>query len=454
MNEKITEQLVEYVLSTDYEVLSKSVITKAKQCFLDWLGSALAGSREKPAKIIVELIDEEGDSGEATIINHERKNSCLHASLANGVMSHILELDDTHREASYHPASAVIPAALAIVEKERVGGKELITAITLGYEASIRIGEAVGPSHYRYWHTTGTCGHFGSCVAVGKILQLDKKKMLNALGTAGTQAAGLWEFIVDGAMSKHLHPGKAAQNGLLSAILADKGFTGAHRILEGERGFCRATSQNCKFNKITEELGKIWKILEVAFKPYPSCRHTHSAIDATLKIINKYNLEYHRIAKITIFTNSIAMGIVGGKRSFSPQTIQQAKFSLPYCVAVAVKYKKVGLDEFTIDRVKDKEIKTLMQKVQLRVDKTLSSLYPQKWTCIMEIETKDGKKYEGRVDFPRGEPENPLSQEQIEDKFEKLASKVLPGKNIKQIISAISNLEKIKNISDILCYLR
>jgi len=453
LNEKITEKLVEYLLNTDYGQFTGSVITKAKQCFLDWLGSALAGSKEKAAKIIVDLIDEEGGVEESTIINHKRKNSCLNASLANGAMSHILELDDLHRGASYHPAAAIIPAALAIAEKEKVDGKTFITAIILGYEASIRIGEAVGPSHYKYWHTTGTCGNFGSCVAAGKILQLSEEEMLNALGNAGTQAAGLWEFLVDGAMSKHLHPAKAAQNGLLSGILAKKGFTGAKRILEGEKGFCKVTSRDCDFNKITEGLGKDYKILEVSFKSYSSCGHTHSAIDAAKEIVKKYNLNYHKIAKIILHTYSIAVGIVGRTGSFSPETPQQAKFSLPYCTAVALKYGRVGLNEFTEEKLEDGDIKDLMGSVQLQVDDTLDSLYPQKWPCIMEVKTKDGKRFRCRVDFPKGDPDNPLSEEEIEVKFKELASMVLPDKKTKDIVRAMADLEKVKDISDFLSLL-
>ncbi len=447
LNNKITEKLVDHLMITDYSQFTPSVIAKAKQCFLDWLGSAFAGSKEIPTQILVELIDEEGGVEESTVINHHQKNSCLNAALVNAAMSHVLELDDVHRAASYHPAAVVIPAALAVAEKEKIDGKTFLTAIILGYEASIRIGEAVGLSHYKLWHTTATCGNFGSCVAAGKILHLQKDEMINAMGNAGTQAAGLWEFLIDGAMSKQLHPAKAAQNGLLAALLAKKGFTGAKRILEGEKGFCKATSINCDFAKITEGLDEECKMIGVSFKPYASCRHTHSAIDAVKKLMTKYNLDYHNIAKVTLETYAFALDIAGGTKSFTPQTPYQAKFSIPYCIALMLRYGKVGLDEFSKENLKDTEIQALMKNVQLKLNETLDTQYPQKWTCIMQVTTKDGKKYKNKVEFPKGDPENPLSQEELEDKFKELIKKILPSSKVTDLISKVNNLEHLQDMS-------
>ncbi|MBE0478102.1 MmgE/PrpD family protein [Candidatus Aerophobetes bacterium] len=444
---KVTQTLADFVVKTGYLQLTPDTVEKAKQCFLDWLGSALAGSIEDAARIMVSLIDEEGGVEEATVINHSRKNSCLNAALANAAMSHILELDDTHHGAAYHPAAAVIPSALAACQKEKTDGKTFLTSLILGYDASIRIGEAVGPSHYKLWHTTATCGNFGSCVAAGKVFKLNKDQMINALGNAGTQAGGLWEFLIDGAMSKQLHPAKAAQNGLLAALLARKGFTGARKILEGEKGFCRVTSENCHFGKITKNLGKDYKIMEVSFKPYASCRHTHSAIDGAKQLITNHELNYKQIAHITLSTYTTALNIAGGEKSFSPQTAYQAKFSLPFCVALALKYGKVSLDEFSEEKLKDKDIKELMQITRLKVDEKLDARYPEKWPCILEISTRDGKKYRASVDYPRGSPQNPLSQEELEEKFKELAGKVLSPARIETLLKKVRSLEQIHDMS-------
>src|SRR5580700_4238753 len=200
------------------------------------------------------VVDGFGCSDQATIYNGGR-SSAAGAALANGVASHILEFDDVHKGSTLHAAAPVIPAALAVAEREHADGRAFMLAVALGYEAALRIGEAVNPSHYRYWHPTGTAATFGAAVAAGSLMKLSPPQMVDALGSAGTQAAGLWEFNADGAMSKHLHPGKAAFNGILAADLARIGFTGASRVLEGERGFFRAMSASHDATRITSGLG-------------------------------------------------------------------------------------------------------------------------------------------------------------------------------------------------------
>jgi 2-methylcitrate dehydratase PrpD len=261
--------------------LSPEVLEHTHRAILDWLGSAMAGAIEPPARMAQEIVRGFGASQQASVFAGGR-SSAAGAALANGVASHILELDDVHKGSTLHPAAPVIPAALAVAERERASGQQFLRAVALGYDAALRVGEAVNPTHYRYWHPTGTAATFGSAVAAGSLLSLDAREMLDALGTAGTQAAGLWEFNADGAMSKHLHPGKAAMNGVLAADLARAGFTGATRILEGERGFFAATSSSHDASRITDGLGEHWKISENCYKLHSCCGHTHSAIDVAL----------------------------------------------------------------------------------------------------------------------------------------------------------------------------
>jgi 2-methylcitrate dehydratase PrpD len=232
----LSRRLAEFLAAARYADLPPSVVDHARRAVLDWLGSALAGSVEPPARMAQRFVASLGAANDATVFSGGR-SSASGAALANGVASHILEFDDIHKTSTVHAAAPVISAALAVAERERVDGRAFLLAVTLGYEAALRIGEAVNPSHYRYWHPTGTAATFGAAAAAGSLIQLSPPQMLDALGSAGTQAAGLWEFNADGAMSKILHPGKAAFNGILSADLARIGFTGATRILEGERGF-------------------------------------------------------------------------------------------------------------------------------------------------------------------------------------------------------------------------
>jgi len=222
----LTRALAEFLSDTAYDDLPPAVVDESYRATLDWFGSALAGALEPPARIAQRVVQAFGAGDESTVLGVGR-GSAPAAALANGVASHILELDDVHKGSTLHAAAPVISAALAVAEREHASGRALALAIALGYDASLRIGEAVNPSHYRYWHPTGTAATFGAAAAAASILRLTSSQMLDALGTAGTQAAGLWEFNADGAMSKHLHPGKAAFNGVLAADLARLGFTGA-----------------------------------------------------------------------------------------------------------------------------------------------------------------------------------------------------------------------------------
>ena len=237
----VTRRLAQVLATTRYNDLPIDVVEYARRAVIDWFGSALAGSIEKPARLAQKVAAGFGASSDATMFSAGR-GSAPAAAFANGVASHILELDDIHRGSTIHAAAPIIPAALAVAEREHADGRRFLAAVTIGYEAAFRIGEAVNPSHYYFFHPTGTVATFGAAAAAGSLLGLNTDQMLDALGSAGTQAAALWEFNADGAMSKHLHPGKAAMNGVLAADLARIGFTGATRILEGERGFFRAMS--------------------------------------------------------------------------------------------------------------------------------------------------------------------------------------------------------------------
>jgi 2-methylcitrate dehydratase PrpD len=252
----ISRELGEFICSLEYEEIPERVRTLAKYCFLDWIASVYAGSHEKPVKMMLEVVNAMPGKPECTVIPDASKNIPLLAALINGASSHMVEMDDLHRPSIFHPAAPIIPAALALAEREERSGRDLIAAIVAGYEVGIRVAEMVGTSHYQFWHTTATCGTFGAAAAAGKLLPLDPQQMVWALGSAGTQAAGLWEFLVESAMSKQLHPGKAAMNGILAALLAQQGFTGAEHILEGEKGFCRATSRDYDFSGAMDGLGR------------------------------------------------------------------------------------------------------------------------------------------------------------------------------------------------------
>jgi 2-methylcitrate dehydratase PrpD len=421
-SQAVSRQLANVLARTGYGDLPSPVVAETKRAMLDWLGSALAGAVEPSARMAQKVVAQFGDSQQSTVFAAGR-SSAAGAALANGVSSHILELDDVHKGSTLHAAAPIIPAALAIAEREHASGRTLILSVALGYDAALRIGEAVNPSHYRFWHPTGTAGTFGAAVAAGTIMQFSEAQMLDALGNAGTQAAGLWEFNSDGAMSKHLHPGKAAFNGVLSADLARAGFTGATRILEGERGFLRAMSTSFDVTRISDGLGKTWKITENCYKLHSCCGHTHSAIDIALDVRSKRKWSAEdlvtNVRDIHIETYGPGFEIV---KEPNPRSATQAKFSIAYCVAVALLEGRVGLEQFSAQRfapdgVCDPRIAAMLSRIRVTVAEELTQKYPSAWPARVTLTLGDGMRLTECSDYPRGNPEHPLTTSQLEEKF-------------------------------------
>lgn len=448
----VTRQLAETLTATTAADLPETVRQDTRRAILDWLGSALAGAAETPARLTRRVVSRLGASDEATVFGGGRASAAV-AALANGVSSHILELDDIHRGSTVHGAAPIIPAALAVAEREHADGIAFIRAVTLGYEAALRIGEAVNPSHYRYWHPTGTAATFGAAAAAGSLLDFTADEMVQALGSAGTQAAGLWEFNADGAMSKHLHPGKAAFNGVLSADLSRAGFTGASRILEGERGFFQAMSQAHDSSRITDGLGSTWKVSENGFKLHACCGHTHSAIDlaiAARKAQTWGTAEVlARVANVLVETYGPGYDIV---KQAAPTTPYQAKFSLAYCVAAGLLEGRVALEQFAPGRlgsagVRDSSLAALLQRTQVAVADDLTNRYPAAWPARLTLTLTDGSVLQSASDYPRGNPENPVSTGELEDKFMTLLSSRIGRETADVALRAVQNLERCEDMA-------
>jgi 2-methylcitrate dehydratase PrpD len=438
-------KLADFIHSISFADLGQQTVRMARLALLDWLGSVARGGQEQPAKIARSLLIDQGGNPQATVLPSGEKTSVLNAALANGIASHVLEVDDVHRGSIIHCGAVVIPAALAAAEMTRASGRKLIEALVVGYEVATRIGEAVTPSHYYFWHNTGTCGTFGACAAASKLLGLNREQLVWALGSAGTQAAGLWEFLADGAMSKHLHPGKAAQNGLLAALFASRGFTGATAILEGKRGFCRAMAPEFNLDRITDSLGKPpYKIEDNSFKIHSSCRHTHPAVDIALDLASSHNLEPSDITGIEVRTYKTALDITDTPE---PETVYAAKFNLPFCVALALARRSCGLEDFSDDSLRDPEIRALSQRVKPIADDAFTSLYPGKWAAAMEISTRSGDVLRGRSDFPLGDPENPASDKLLAEKFRRLASDSWGDERTGSLIRTVMELEVVEDMS-------
>ena len=443
----ISQKLARFVSQLDYADLSKDQVLKIKHYFLDWLGSAYAGGAQQPVRMMLDVVDDLGGNPEATIIPTGARTMSLLAALANGASSHIVEMDDLHRESILHPAASIMPAVFASAEQVHASGRKLIAAIAAGYEVGIRVAVAAGPSHYWFWHTTATCGTFGAAAGSAKIFDLDEDRTVWALGSAGTQAAGLWEFLVESAMSKQLHPGKAAMNGLLSTLLARKGFTGARRILEGEKGFFRATSQNFDGEKCLAGLGEAFMFERNSLKYHASCGHTHSAIDAVLQATGTKTFKADMIKEVKVHIYRQALDLLG---KVEPETPYLAKFNLPFCVATALRYGQAGLEDFNESRLKDDEILRLMAMINLTVDSELSDVYPARWPARIEIITSAGTRLKGKSDYPKGDPENPLTEEELINKFRGLTAGLLSPSETERIIGSVLELEKMPDTQSLL----
>ncbi len=448
-NLPVSRLLADALASARYEDLPEEIVDHARRAVLDWAGSALAGAFEPPARMARAFAADLGESRQATVFPDARA-SAPGAALANGVASHILEYDDVHKGSTLHAAAPVIPAALAVAEREHASGKAFLLAVVLGYEAALRIGEAVNPSHYRYFHPTGTAATFGAAAAAGSLLGLDGARMLDALGTAGTTAAGLWEFNADGAMSKHLHPGKAAFNGILAADLAEQGFTGASRILEGDRGFFAAMSIGADPTRITDGLGSRWKIAENCYKLHSCCGHTHTAIDAALDLRSDLGPDPAGAVR-TIHIDHYGPGYEIVKE-MNPRTPYQAKFSLAYVVAAALSEGAAGLPQFSDERFSpdgtiDPDIARLLAQTTIRVNDELTARYPGAWPARLVIETTDGRTLRAGGDYPRGNPEAPATTAALEAKAKSLIAPLYGDAAADRIIATIAHMDDVPDMA-------
>lgn len=443
----LSKELAKYVVETTYDDIPEDVVEFTKLCILDYFSSAIAGKDTEPVQKVEELVEVLGGNRQASLINGG-KSSAANAALLNGAAGHIVEQDDIHKSSIIHAATVVIPAALAVAEWKNLSGKDLITAVVTGYEVCFRIGEAVSPSHYYYWHNTATCGTFGSAAAVAKLLKLPVEQTVYALGSAGTQAAGLWEFIEDGAMSKQLHPAKAAMNGVISGMLAEKDFTAASKILEGRRGFFEAMSNEYDADKITDGLGKEFKIMENSFKVHASCRHTHHAMDLTSDLAKEQNINPDEVEKIEVGTYQVAIDITDND---NPQTVYQGKFSLQYCTALALVKQNGNLDTFTEENLWDDEVRNLMDKVIIFTDDGVNQAYPKKWGANVKVHLKTGEIIALTTEYPKGDPENNVSKEDLYSKFMVLA-KDIDKRQAEDVAENILSLEDIDDLGTLFPY--
>jgi 2-methylcitrate dehydratase PrpD len=429
-----------------FEQIPEAVVRRAEDLFLDWFGSALAGKGARPVEAIERVASEMGPSaGASEVLISRRLSSPLFAAMVNAAASHFAEQDDVHNGSVFHPGAVVFAPALAVAQALGCSGRDLLTAASAGYEVGIRVGEFLGRSHYKVFHTTGTAGTVAAAAAVGRLLELSPKQMLNAFGSAGTQAAGLWEFLRDAADSKQLHTAKAAADGLLAAYLAKEGFTGAKRILEGEQGMAAGMSTDADPAKLTDRLGERWALAETSFKYHASCRHTHPAADALLQVIGEHNLAAEQIARVIAHVQQAAIDVLGPV--VNPESVHQSKFSMGTVLGLIALYRRAGLKEFETC-YNDPGVRAFCEKVQMELDPEVDRAYPARWIGKITVETRDGRTLHGRVDEPKGNPGNTLSRAELEDKALRLAqfSDAATAAEMRSVFERIWNIARVDRV--------
>lgn len=412
--------LAQFAATLQFEDIPEAVVDRCEDLFLDTVGSILAGSTSKPVKAIALFANQMGPTdGASEDLVQRTKTTPYFAAMVNAASSHLVEQDDVHNGAVFHPGAVVFPPAIAVAQAIGASGKEFITACVAGYEVGIRVGEFLGRSHYKIFHTTATAGNLAAAATVGRLLNLTPDQMLHAIGSAGTTAAGLWEFLRDAADAKQLHTAHAVSAGMQAAYLAQAGFTGAQRILEGAQGMGAGMSQDADPRKLVDRLGVRWALIETSFKFHASCRHTHPAADALQAAMKNNNLTVDQIASVVTHVHQGAIDVLGPVTD--PQTVHQSKFSMGTVLALIALNDAADLKGFD-EALGNAAVTDFRDRVTMVLDEEVDSAYPQRWIGKVTVTTKDGQVFHGRVDEPKGDPGNTLSRPEIEEKVMRLGT--------------------------------
>ncbi len=437
----ITERLAQFVVDSRMEDFPTEVIEASKKCLLDWIGVAFGGMKDPSIKIMIDLIKEIGGKRQASVLGYGVKTNVLNAALINGTMSHVLDYDDAHSGTRSHPSAPLIPALLSVAEWRKQSGSELITAFVAGFEVSTRIGLILGKSYYESgWHATPILGRFGAAAGTGKLLSLNERQLATAFGLAATQAGGLRR--VFGTMGKPFHAGKAAMDGMLSAFLSQRGFTAPEDILDGTPSFLNMFSSQTESTHAVEGLGKDWQVLKDSFKPYAACLLIHPVMDGLIWIKNQYQVPPHLIEKVYLEVAPLCLSVTDNA---SPKDGLEGKFSLYFCAAIAILHGQGKNNLFTDEAVQDPLVKDLMGKI-----KATSNPSREETEANVKVRLRNGTEFSREVFFPKGDSRNPMTFDEIKEKFRDMVEPVLSKKRTEQIVEVIQKFESLEDVNKLL----
>jgi 2-methylcitrate dehydratase PrpD len=447
----IAEVLAEFVTTTTFESLPARPVEMAKLFAVDVIGCMIGASREPQARALIEVLQEEGGAPHSSVIGGGFKTSVMNAAFINGVKGHIFDFDDDHREGTMHPSVAVFPAVFALAEKQRASGAQMLRAFIVGLEVMIRMGESfLGKSYYQGFHPTGVCGVFGAAAGCAALLGLDRQQATYALGLAGSFASGTLEWRTEGAWQKPLQPGHASMMGYVAASLAKRNFIGARTIFEGPDGVIRAYSYKDEYDygRLTNGLGSTWEMADNSIKVHACCRFAAPVADCALDLVRQ-GLEAKDVEKIVTRVGDFTIRslCILSDRKYRPQTHVDAQFSLPYTVAVAIARKRTGVAEFKGDTLKDPEVLALADKVTWELDPAAEALWPKAYPATLVVTLKDGRVLQAHADFPKGDPENPVTMSEVVDKFNLLTEGLIAKGKAAELVELLKRLDTLPDLS-------
>ena len=444
-----TQILADYVSETSFPALPKEVVRKVKGIVLDTLGCAIAGYTLAAHEFrwVYEPVKEMGGNPESTVWLAGMKTSCPQAALVNGTLVHTVDFDDTHLGSIAHLGASVVSSALAIGEKVGADGPSILAAMVMAYEAAGRIGKAIMPSHYKYWHPTGTLGTIASAVVASKLLGLKADRMEQAISLAADGASGMRYCIDFGDFSKSLHPGFSTWKGILSALVIASGAAGPKGLLEYKSGFCEAYSDEPAMQHLNESLGSSYEILTDSLKAFPTILCSHTPIQGTVKLMKEKNLRLEDIDAIHFRVTPTAPG---QGMNYTPDTPLAARLSIPYCVSRAAADGYIAMDQFQEEKIKDARVRQFMKKVTLESVPQFVEKYPGTLAAQVEIQTKDGKRFQDESIYPKGHPQNPMTDEEIKDKFRRLSLNTLDRVQTEKIIEKVYDLEWVSGADELI----
>ena len=439
----VSEKLGRFTAEFHTATPSAGVIHHAKRALVDWYGALLAGYSMAPTPMVENALALELDQGKARL-PLGRLAATRAAALINGTASHTAEVDDIYREAIYHPGAPTFSAAMAVGQALDVSGLEFLKASIAGYETSTRIGQVMGRAHYQHWHNTGTVGTFGATTAAAYLLKLNAEQTANALSLSATFAAGLQQAFKMDSLAKPLHSGRAAEAGVTAAMLAQQGVISSLDVFEGEVGLGRAMSDDPDWSLAFDDLGARFNINSMTFKNHACCGHTFAPIDGALELQTRHGITAEDIERIVVATYAPAIAVAGNPQ---PVTGPEARFSIPFVVSTALLHGSVRLAAFDAERLQSPAIRALMQRIELQVEPSLDAQFPGQRAAQVTIRTKDGKEFSMLQPTRKGDPDMPLSDTELNDKFSELALPVLGANKSNTLSTALWNMDTESDLS-------